>query len=321
MAFVIGIDLGATWLKAALADRDGHILRKAMVRTRRDREALASQLVAIVKGLLEGLSPSSVAAIGVGAIGPLDLASGAILSPSNLPISRLEVVSLLEEALGVPTYLLNDCTAACYGEWTFGIGRGLRNIAYVGIGTGIGGGAIVDGHLLLGEGGNAAEVGHFTVDAQGRLRCGCGSYGHWEAYCSGSGIPRFLRLWLEEEGMSSTWPRGGQGLTAKEALELAKEHSLTGFLEELAKLNAIGLAITSCAFSPSIITIGGSVALANPDVAIERPRAYLPKFCFSRVPEVVVTPLGPDATLYGAIALALRPPRELLRAQSHTKVG
>jgi glucokinase len=97
---------------------------------------------------------------------------------------------------------LNDCAAAVLGERHFGAGKGLENLAYVTLSTGLGGGAIVDGHLLIGKDGNAVEVGHITIDPGSSLICGCGSPGHWEAYSSGSNIPNFVKHSLRDDDKS-----------------------------------------------------------------------------------------------------------------------
>ena len=162
---VIGLDIGATWLRAALANEDGRIILRASERTGRSEEELETQLKRLVRELSARAGDARIMAVGVGSIGPLDIREGVILNTPNLPVEKVEVARAIEEELGVPVYVLNDCTAACYGEWLLGAGRGLSNLVYVAFGTGIGGGAVVDGHLLLGEGGNAVEIGHLVVDA------------------------------------------------------------------------------------------------------------------------------------------------------------
>jgi predicted NBD/HSP70 family sugar kinase len=151
--------------------------------------------------------PARVAGIGLASIGPLDLKRGGMAKPANLPYEFVALVGPLEEALGIKVHLMNDANAAALGEWTFGAGRTHDNLAYVTISTGIGGGAIVDRHLLIGKDGNAAEIGHVVVDPTGRLTCGCGRKGHWEAYCSGRNLPRLAmmldqRHWLLQKRLT-----------------------------------------------------------------------------------------------------------------------
>ena len=320
---VLAFDIGATWLRAALADGEGRILHRLTVRTARESRALEAQLARLAQELLGKARAlgGHVAAAGVGCVGPLDIREGVILRPSNLPVEHVEVGRVLREVLhGQPVYVLNDCTAACYGEWLFGAGRGVRDLAYVAIGTGIGGGAVVDGHLLLGWRGNAAEVGHLVVDARGRLRCGCGGRGHWEAYCSGAGMPRFLARWASERGLTEhelviAFGKELAKLTVEDIFAAAKKNHPVAleFLEEVALLNAAGLASVINAFSPELLIIGGSVALGDYELVVEKALDRLGEFAFNEVPPVRPATFGRDAVLMGAVALATRPPEELAK--------
>jgi len=325
---VVGIDIGATWLRAVLADGEGRFLLKKRERTEQSEEALEAQLVQLVRALLSETGVEELDAIGVGAVGPIDIRAGAIVRPPNLPVERVEVARTLYEAFRTPIYVLNDCVAACYGEAFFGAGRGLSDLVFVGIGTGIGGGAIVDGHLLLGQSGNAVEIGHLVVDALGRMRCTCGAYGHWEAYCSGAGMPAFLRTWarervLKERELEEALGGEPSSITAKDILEACRKEGggLGDFLNELVRFNAAGLANIINAFNPALISIGGSVALGSFDIFIEPALALLPSYAFNEVPKIVQSPLGQDAGLYGAVALALRPPYALVKRASYAKAG
>jgi glucokinase len=116
--------------------------------------------------------------IGVGSIGPLDLQSGCIVNTPNFPFKHIPVVAPLREEFGVPVRLLNDCGAAVMGERRFGLGRGIDNLFYVTLNTGLGGSAIVDGHPLSGKDGNAPEIGHVVIDRLSSMVCGCGARGH-----------------------------------------------------------------------------------------------------------------------------------------------
>jgi len=320
---VLAFDIGATWLRAALADGGGRILHRLTVRTARESRALEAQLAGLAQELLDKARAlgGRVAAAGVGCIGPLDIREGVILRPPNLPVEHVEVGRVLREVLqGLPVYVLNDCTAACYGEWLLGAGRRVRNLAYVAIGTGIGGGAVVDGHLLLGWRGNAAEVGHLVVDARGRLRCGCGGRGHWEAHCSGMGMPRFLARWVSERGFTERELEVAFGkelarLTVEDIFAAARKgHSIAlEFLEEVALLNAAGLASVISAFSPELLIIGGSVALGDYELVVEKALDRLGEFALNQAPLVRPATFGRDAVLMGAAALAIRPPEEFVR--------
>jgi len=316
---VVGIDLGATNVRVALGSLGRGILKRVEEKTVRDKRAekLIEQLIKLIEAVAgDGLN--EVKAIGIGSIGPLDSKRGIILKPANAPFRDIHIVEALSERFKIPAYLLNDCNAAVLGEKFFGAGKKVENLFYVTLSSGIGGGAIVDGNLLFGKDGNAVEIGHLVVDLEGRLRCGCGARGHWEAYCSGRNIPNFARYLVNEDPERF---RGSEieklvkegGLTSEVLFDLAKrgdEHALL-IVEEIGKLNAIGFANINTCYDPEIITIGGSVALYNQDLIIPPIIENIGKYTINNVPEIKITPLGGDAVLYGAIALAENPPPQL----------
>ncbi len=192
------IDIGATNIRVATGDESG-ISERITEATDKTRGALGivSQIIRMLKTLdLRGLK-----AIGVGSIGPLRISEGCIVGAPNLPFKEVPIVKPLEGEFKVPVRLINDCSAAALGEHVYGAGRGINNLVYVTLSTGIGGGAIVDGHLLQGKDGNAHEVGHLTIDPYSELTCGCGCRGHWEAYCGGMNIPNYARLLLRGREM------------------------------------------------------------------------------------------------------------------------
>ena len=301
------VDLGATNVRVARCSST-RLLEKTSERTDRasGQEGIADQIVCMIESLdIEGLE-----AIGVGSIGPIDLATGCIKGTPNLPFDTIPVVGPLTEAFQVPVMLLNDCSAAVLGELEFGAGRGLRNLAYVTLSTGLGGGAIVDGNLLVGKDGNAVEIGHLTIDPESPLVCGCGCRGHWEAYCSGNNIPNFARLLLEgmEEGGPITELVGGDapGITAENLFEAARkgDPSALHIVSEIGKVNAVGFADIVNAFDPELITVGGSIALRNPELILKPIIENIDRHLINRRPEIMITPLGEDIVLYGALALA-----------------
>lgn len=315
----MGVDLGATWVRVALSDERGHFFDKARERVDKSSEtAISDQIVRLTEFMLHkrGISPRHLEGIGIASAGPLELKEGRIVKPPNLPFAQVSITKPIVKKLKVPTYLINDCTAAVLGERRFGAGKGLDNIVFITIGTGIGGGAIVDGHLLLGKDGNAVEVGHFTIDSQRRLKCGCGKRGHWEAYCSGKNIPDFVRMRVSEieetkvnqslllkntEGDLSTLTSEGLFAAAKNGDVLSLQ-----LVEEIGTLNAIGFANVINAYDPSLITVGGSVALRNRRLVLPPIRERAKHYVLNRVPKIVTTPLAEDVGTYGAIAVVLK---------------
>jgi len=306
MKLVAGIDIGGTKVKCVVADEKGRFLvsLKEPIDVRSER-AIVEQLFTMISQACKKAKIEKLAAVGIASAGPMNLAKGELMKPTNIPFPRVPLVRPLEEELEIPVCLLNDCSAAVLGEAIFGAGKGEENVVYVGIGTGIGGGAIVDGHLLFGKDGNACEIGHIVVDPAGRLECGCGKRGHWEAYCSGKNIPNFVRMRLEEMGEKSDLSELG----SKEIYQRARSGDKLALklVMEIAELNAVGLADVVNVYDPSILTLGGSVALKDSDLVVEPAKKRIAKYLRNRKPKVVTTPLGEDAVLFGAVALALNP--------------
>ncbi len=303
----LAVDIGATNIRVASGDHGG-LNSKLSESTDRDNGPLG--VSAQIIRMAHELGMDSVESAGVGSIGPIDIASGNIVNTTNLPFKEVPVTEPLREAFDVPVSLLNDCTAAVLGEKSFGAGREIDNLAYVTLSTGLGGGAIVDGHLLIGKDGNAVEVGHITIDPDSPLTCGCGSPGHWEAYSSGNNIPNFAKHILGEEGSSliHELTEGDPGAMTVEILfEAAKvgDAAALRVVDELGKVNAVGFANVVNAFDPELITIGGSIALNNPELILGPIMENIDRHLLNRRPRIMITPLGDDVVLYGALARAL----------------
>lgn len=311
----LAIDLGATRLRVCLGDRRGKILWRES-RFMAVPESVDDYVKQVVDEAREGMKradPARVSGVGIASVGPLDLKKGGMASPANVPYGFVPLVEPLRKATGKEVVLMNDANAAALGERNFGAGRGHENLVYVTISTGIGGGAIVDGHLLVGKDGNAAEIGHLVVDPAGRLICGCGRPGHWEAYCSGKGIPRLAMLLAGAEAREGAEARlekmlglGRGPVDSASVLGAAARGNKFGarVAEEMGRLNSLGMADVVDMFDPSLITIGGGVALNNQELVLGPIRQLVPKNAINRVPEIVITPLGDDAGLIGALSLA-----------------
>jgi len=316
---VIGVDLGATWIRVAISDAEGIILGRKAEKTWKGEngEMISKQILAMISSLMKETGVSDIAAVGIGSIGPIDMRRGIIVKPANLPFRNVPLVEPISSRLKVPVYLVNDCTAAVIGERRFGVGRGEKNLVYVTLSTGIGGGAYVDGHLLLGKDGNAVEIGHTVIDCEGRLKCGCGKRGHWEAYCSGANIPNYAKLLIEnmrrievEKSLLFKLIKGDfSNLTTEVIFKATSEGDRLSLhiVEEIGRLNAIGFANIINIYDPSLITVGGSIALNNPKLVLEPIKKHVKDYAVNRIPKIMLTPLGDDIVLYGAVALALDP--------------
>lgn len=312
----VGIDIGATWIRLALANEKG-ILKPIKIPTPRDSLKLIRALIDNTRKLLDSISSAKLISIGIGSIGPLDLRKGTLEDPANLPIGIVNVVEPLEEEFNVPVYLLNDCSAGVIGEKIFGAGKDVSNLVYITMSTGIGGGAIVDNHLLFGKDGNAVEIGHIVVDFEARLKCGCGGYGHWEAYASGANIPNFAKMLIENEYASlfkeSLIYRMVNGdldkLDAKMLYDAALKNDKLALeiINRINEINTVGIASVINIFDPELITLGGAIILNNRDLILPYIKKHLHNYTINRIPRIEITPLGENIVLHGAIALAMNP--------------
>ena len=315
----IGIDVGATNVRMLLGDEAGHVLARRSEKTEKNKgpENISNQLIGMVRSLQDEYPKAKkIVSIGIGSAGPLDLKKGGLMKPTNMPYDFVPLVKPIEDAFRLPTYLLNDCAAGVMGEKYFGAGKEHENIVYVTISTGIGGGVYVDNHLLTGKDGNAHEIGHFTIDSMGYLQCGCGKRGHWEAYCSGSGIPNFVKVLLQQKGyrglkkslLYKAVNEDLDKLTAKVLYDAAKagDPLSVKLTIGIGHLNAIGFACVIDAYDPSLITIGGAVALNNANLVIDPIKRYVQDHARNRLPEISLTPLGEYVVAHGALSMAFQ---------------
>jgi len=317
--FAVGVDLGGTWIRVVLSDRKGNFIERANAKVNTSNaDAISKQIVKLARFLCSkrAVNVKALAGVGIASAGPLIQEEGVLINPTNLPFERVALTKPISKELTVPAFLINDCTAAALGQRTFGAAKGFDNYVYVTISTGIGGGAVVNGTLLFGKDGNAHEIGHLTIDCDGRLTCGCGKRGHWEAYCSGRNIPNFVRMRFEEveeedvRGSLMFMRTNGDlsKLTAPDLFDAAKKGDKLSLqlVEEIGVLNAIGFANVINTYDPSLITVGGSVTLKNKEAVLSPIMAHVKDYAVNRLPEIRVTPLGEDAGLYGAVAAAIK---------------
>jgi glucokinase len=315
----IGVDLGGTWVRVVISDEKGNFVERINEKVdKSSAEAISRQIARITRFLCSkhDFRVKAIRGVGIAATGPLIQEKGVLIKPTNIPFDLVSLTKPITEELGIPACLINDCAGAALGENTFGAAKRLDNFVYITIGTGIGCGAIVNGTLLLGKDGNGHEVGHFVIDSEGKLICGCGKPGHWEGYCSGRNIPNFVRMRIKEMAAeavkeSSLFKRVGGDLSKLVAADLfaaAKEHDglSLDLVNELGVLNAIGFANVISAYDPSLITVGGTVTLKNKRMIMSPIRKHVGRYTVNRVPEIAITPLGDDVGLYGAVATAMR---------------
>jgi len=310
----IGIDLGATNVRVALGDNRGNILQKVSELTdiTQGANGIAKQIIRLIKSFR--LTSDAITGIGIGSMGPLDIKSGTILVAPNLPFNNIPLKDPIAKAFKCSVHVLNDCSAAVLGEKMFGLGRQVNNLVYITISSGVGCGAFEGGRLILGEDGNAAEMGHTIIDMSGALVCGCGMRGHWEAYCSGNNIPNYVKLWIKENDAQSSFKKSNLAQISNNCLDNVTTRMLyvtaeagdpfcLDIIENVGRLNAMGIANVISAYNPELITLGGGVVLNHQKLVLEPIKKFIKQFSINRVPEINLTPLGHDIVLYGALAM------------------
>ena len=307
-AWYAAVDLGASNIKAVVGDGEGTVVSRARRRTPRgpDGDAVADAMVAATRAALDdaGVAPTAVARCGVGSIGPLDKAAGQLGRSANLGpnVDRVPLAEPLGELLDAEVTVVNDANAGVIGE-RFYADRSPDDMAYLTISSGIGAGVAVDGRVLSGWDGNAAEVGHDTLEVGG-ITCGCGAEGHWEAYCSGTNIPRHARYVHETEGVPTELPL--DEIDAKDVFDAADEDPLADrVIERMQAFNAAGIADLVHAYAPLVVYVGGAVARNNPERVVDPVRERLPELVMTNVPELRLTSLGDEAVVRGALAAAI----------------
>ncbi|MFB6091665.1 MAG: ROK family protein [Haloquadratum sp.] len=312
MAYYVGVDLGATNVRAVVAEGAGRIVGRSD-----DDTPHAPSGITVTEAVLRvvrkacadaGVDPEAVTAAGIGAIGPLDLAEGAVENPANLPdsVDRIPLTGPLSVLLDTDrVYLHNDTNAGVIGE-RFYADRNPDDMVYLTISSGIGAGVCVDGNVLSGWDGNAGEVGHMTLDPEGRMTCGCGHDGHWEAYCAGSNIPRYAAFLYRTGDVETSLPIDEPSFSAVDVFAQAGEDAFaTRVVERLAHWNAMGVANIVHAYAPLVIYVGGAVALNNPELTLDPVRERMDEMVTANIPEIRLTTLGDEVVVKGALASAM----------------
>ena len=263
---VAGVDLGGTKIHALIVTVDGEVLGEDRRPTlaAQGADIVIERIVASVRSALEEakLDTSALAGVGISTPGPCDPARGIVTNAPNLPgFVDLPLAQRVGKALGVPAILENDAAAACYGEYRYGAGRGYEHIVYVTLGTGIGGGIIIDGRLYSGASGGAGEVGHVVVDDRA-VDCNCGSRGCVETLASGRAIARDAAAALAAGQCPALAElvAGGEP-TAELVLEAAQRGDDVSrkVLERAGYYLGLGLAGLLNCFNPQALILGGGL--------------------------------------------------------------
>ena len=312
MAYTIGIDVGGTKVLGGVVDSDGKILATARKDTPQQGGKALTQVIA--ETALELMNQHEVTSVGVSAAGFVSADRTTILATPN--IANWNGVNLVEELtalIGLPIVIENDANAAAWGEAKFGAGRNQQHMMMLTVGTGIGGGIVIDGKLHRGAFGIAAEIGHMRVVPEGHL-CGCGARGCFEQYASGNALIRHAREAISASpDMARNLLSRGDGTVAGLTGVAITEAARDGDTVALAAFNTTGqwlgagIASLSVLLNPSYVVIGGGVIEAGEILlkptreALERTMPFAGKHPF---PTLIAAELGNDAGLVGVSDLA-----------------
>lgn len=314
---VVAVDIGGTKIMTAVFSADGQMLAKDVCPTIADEgvDAVVERLISAIGGIIDryGSDASGLAGIGIACAGGVDSENGIVVTPSpNLPgWSDLPLRDIIEEKFKLDTFVLNDASSAALGEQRFGAGQGVNNLVLVTLGTGIGGGIIIDGRLYLGANGAAGELGHMTVDENGPV-CGCGNTGCLEVMVSGRAVAReAVRRISEGEKSSLAEMAGGkvENITSEQvaAAATAGDSLALDILTRAAHYLGVGLVGIVNAFNPEIIILGGGMAELG-SLYIEPAEKLVMDRAFSistRKLSFVTASLGNEAGVYGVAAYAI----------------
>lgn len=312
--YYIGVDLGGTNIAVGLVDEEGKIIRKESVRTNAKRSAdeiikdMAALCVKLCKD--EGIDISDVEYAGVATPGSADPDKGEIIYANNLPFENYPIAKKLSEFSGIKKILIaNDADAAAKGEAEMGASKGCKNSIMITLGTGIGGGIIIDGKIYSGHNYSGGELGHTIIEVDGK-ECTCGRCGCWEAYASATGLINMTKEKMQENRDTIMWKlcgtldrvNGKTAFLAKEKGDKAGKEVVDKYIKYL----AIGITNMINIFQPEVLVIGGGICKEGENLT--RPlQEYVDREDYARGNKkrtiIKIAELGNDAGIIGAARL------------------
>ena len=305
--YVFGVDIGGTTVKLGLFDAEGNVIEKWEIPTRTEDAGskILPDIADSVREKMKEIGPDCVAGVGVGAPGPID-GDGVVHRAVNLGWGTFSIKETLEDLLNIPVMAGNDANVAALGEMWMGGGQGCKDLVVVTLGTGVGGGIIINGKILTGAVGAGGEIGHIHVNDSEEEACGCGNKGCLEQYTSATGITRLANRRLASSDKDSVL-RSGE-VSAKTVFDAVKAGDPLAIevAEEFGKYLGDGLAAIAGVVNPEAIVIGGGVSKAG-EVLIDYIKPNYEKTVFhgSKDVKFSLATLGNDAGIYGAAKLVL----------------
>ena len=310
MKYCFGVDIGGTTVKLGLFSEAGAIVEKWEIVTRTENEgaAILPDVAEAINGKLEqhGIEKEQVLGIGVGVPGPVKN-DGVVHRCVNVGWGVVNVEKELGDLTGLKVKAGNDANVAALGEMWQGAAKGCRDVIMVTLGTGVGGGIIVDGKVVAGFDGAGGEIGHITVNAHEKEQCNCGQYGCLEQYASATGVVRVAKRTLEKTS-EDTALRNHADLTAKDVFDEAKAGDKVALevVDEVCGILGAALSNIACVVNPEVIVIGGGVSKAG-DILTDAVKKHFVATSFHACANTkfVLAGLGNDAGMYGCVEMLL----------------
>lgn len=310
----LGIDLGGTNIVAGVVDADYNIIGRGKVKTNcpRPAEEIADSMAEAVKLAVKDarVKLEEIEAMGIGSPGAIDPVNGEVKFSNNLQFVNLPLCAMLKERLGVDFYIENDANAAAYGEYIAGAGKGTNNFVAITLGTGVGGGIIIDGKIYSGSNCAGAELGHTVLVYDGEP-CSCGRNGCWESYASATALIRQTKEAMKHDISSAMWKicdndfKNVNGLTAFEAMRQGDE-SGKKVVEKYLNYVAAGITNMVNIFQPDLLCIGGGISKEGETIAAPI-RKFVEEQRYSKNVDkqtvIRTAELGNDAGIIGAAFL------------------
>ena len=310
MKYCFGVDIGGTTVKIGLFKTDGELVDKWEIKTRTENkgEAILPDIAESLKKKMEekGIEASQMSGIGIGVPAPVD-DNGVVQNTANLGWGYKEVNREMEELTGLKVAAGNDANVAALGEMWLGAGKDQKNMIMVTLGTGVGGGVIVNGHPLVGAHGAGGEIGHLCVNYEETEHCGCGKTGCLEQYASATGIARLAKKRLAADDAASSL-RDKKEISAKTVFDALKDGDKVAeeIVEEFGVYLGHAMANLAAVVDPSVIVIGGGVSKAGEILLDYVEKNFQEKAFFAnKNTEFVLATLGNDAGICGAAKLIL----------------
>ena len=310
MKYGFGIDLGGTTVKIAYFDETGNMLEKWEIPTvtTNGGSQILPDIAASIRQFMDAhnIADTAVLGLGIGVPGPVN-SKGIVNKCINLGWGVFNIADELTKLTGFPVKAGNDANVAALGEFWKGGGMGCNNVVFITLGTGVGGGIVIEGNLLHGAHGSGAELGHMVLNRNETVPCNCGKYGCVEQYCSATGIVRMAKQYLESNSVSSTL-NTMDNLTCKDIFDAAKagDEAANAILEQVYAYLGEFLGNVCSVVNPEMVVIGGGVSKAG-QVLIDGIIPHFHKYVFHAASKVefALASLGNDAGAYGAFKLAL----------------